>query len=190
MTNVSSRNRMPTETFLDDRQWCARSDLWNCRNVKAASVRAKRERPRRPLILSGHGVSLRVEGGSLAIRNGFTHYPQQQETYRFFKGEPAIPDRIIILDGTGYVSFDVLSWLAEQDVSLVRIDWRGNVVCVASRSGYAANPIRVQWQRETRNDENLRMEFSISKITQKIENSISTLEKSIRRNEAWGKAMG
>jgi CRISP-associated protein Cas1 len=65
-------------------------------------------------------------------------------------------------------SFDVLSWLAEQDVSLIR---------------------RVQWQRETRADEIPRMEFSISKITQKIENSISTLEKSIRRTEAWNKAM-
>jgi CRISPR-associated protein Cas1 len=60
---------------------------------------------------------------------------------------------------------------------------------VASRSGYAASPYRVQWQRETRADENQRMEFSISKITQKIENSISTLEKSIRRTEAWNKAV-
>src|ERR1700730_11993670 len=33
------------------------------------------------------------------------------------------------------------------------------------------------------------MEFSISKIAQKIENSISTLEKSVRRTEAWNKAM-
>jgi CRISP-associated protein Cas1 len=147
MTNLSSRARKTTDTLLDDLQWCARSDLWNCRNVKAASVRAKRERPRRPLILSGHGVSLRVEGGSLAIRNGFTHYPQQQETYRFFKGELSIPERIIILDGSGSVSFDVLSWLAEQDVSLVRIDWRGESrlrgvavgLCRQSLSGAAAS---------------------------------------------------
>lgn len=189
MTNVSSRHRKPTETLLDDRQWCARSQLWNGRTIKAASVRAKRERPRTPLILSGHGMSLRIDGGALTIRNGFTHYPQKQEIYRFFKGEPAIPDRIIILDGSGSISFDVLSWLAEQDVSLVRIDWRGEMVCVASRSGYAASPYRVQWQRDVRADETRRMEFSISKITQKIENSISTLEKSIRRTEAWNKAM-
>ena len=95
----------------------------------------------------------------------------------FFKGELAIPERIIIVDGSGSVSFDVLSWLAEQDVSLIRIDWRGEVVCVASRSGYAANPYRVEWQRGTRDDEIRRMEYSITKITQKIENSISTLEK-------------
>lgn len=60
---------------------------------------------------------------------------------------------------------------------------------MASRSGYGANPFRVQWQRETRADEFKRMEFSISKITSKIENSISTLEKAVRRNDAWNKAM-
>ena len=148
-----------------------------------------RERPRQPLILSGHGVTLRIENGALTIRNGFTHYPQKQEIYRFFKGELSIPERIILLDGSGSVSFDVLSWLAEQGVSLIRIDWRGEVVCVASRSGYSANPFRVQWQRETRADEIKRMEFSIAKIIPKIENSILTLEKSIRRSAAWKKAM-
>ena len=173
----------------DDHVWRDRSELWSRRALRNTAPRSKRERPRLPLILTGHGVSLRVEGGALTIRNGFTHYPEKQETYRYFKGELALPERIIMLDGSGSISFDVLSWLAEQDVSLVRIDWRGEVVCVASRSGYAANPYRVQWQREMRADENRRMEFSVSKITAKIENSISTLEKSVRRTEAWNKAV-
>jgi CRISPR-associated protein Cas1 len=173
----------------DDLSWATRSDLWRRRAAKNVQGRAKRERPRTPLVLGGHGVSLRIENGALAIRDGFTHYPQKQELYRFFKGELDIPTRIVLLDGSGSISFDVLSWLAEQDVSLIRIDWRGEVVCVAARSGYSANPFRVQWQRQTRADENKRMEFSIEKITQKIENSILTLEKSVRRNDAWNKAM-
>jgi CRISPR-associated protein Cas1 len=172
----------------DDFDWLRRTQMWQKRALGFTHGRAKRERPRTPLILSGHGVSLRIENGALTIRNGFTHYPQKQEIYRYFKGEPSIPERIIMLDGSGSISFDVLSWLAEQDVSLVRIDWRGEIVCVASRSGYATNPFRVQWQRETRGDEIKRMEFSISKITAKIENSILTLEKSIRRSLAWEKA--
>ncbi len=90
---------------------------------------------------------------------------------------------------SGSISFDVLSWLTEQGVDLININWRGEVICVASRSGYSANPFRVQWQRETRGDEIKRMEFSVSKITAKIENSITTLEKSVRRNEAWNKAV-
>jgi CRISPR-associated endonuclease Cas1 len=173
----------------DDHDWAKRCELWANRARKAGGRRAARERPRQPLVLSGHGVTLRIENGALTIRNGFTHYPQKQETYRFFKGELSIPERIVMLDGSGSISFDVLSWLAEQDVSLIRIDWRGEVICVASRSGYSANPYRVQWQRDTRADERKRMEFAIAKITQKIENSIATLEKSVRRNEAWNKAV-
>ncbi len=177
------------ELTEDDTAWARRCELWASRSQKIGGRRAMRERPRQPLILSGHGVTMRVENGALNIRNGYTHYPQSQEIYRFFKGELSIPERILILDGSGTISFDVLSWLSEQGVSLIRIDWRGEIVCVASHTGYSANPFRVQWQRETRADEFRRMEFAISKITQKIENSISTLEKSIRRNDAWNKAM-
>jgi CRISPR-associated protein Cas1 len=93
------------------------------------------------------------------------------------------------LDGSGSLSFDVLSWLHEQDVSLIQINWCGEVICIASKSGYAANVHRVQWQRETRDDHARRMEFSISLITKKIEASIITLEKTIRRSVAWEKAM-
>jgi CRISPR-associated endonuclease Cas1 len=173
----------------DDLGWAERSSFWANRATQARARGSKRERPRQPLVLTGHNASLRVEGGSLLIRNGFTHYPQKQETYRFFKGELMMPKRIIMLDGSGSISFDVLSWLAEQDVALIRLDWRGGVVCVMSRTGYAANPYRVLWQRETRADEKRRMEFSTALITRKIENSILTLEKSVRKTDAWNRAM-
>jgi hypothetical protein len=84
-------------------------------------------------VLAGRGrmyfVSTRVSGrpsccGALTIRNGFTHHPQKQETYRFFKGETALPERIIMLDGSGSISFDVLAWLSEQRVSLIQINWK------------------------------------------------------------------
>jgi hypothetical protein len=173
---------------LDD-AWHARSEIWERRYAKNSKPSSKRAPNLSPLILAGHGVSLRIDGGALTIRNGFTHYPQKQEIHRYFKGELGIPSRIIMLDGSGSISFDVLSWLAEQGVSLVRIDWRGEVVCVSSRSGYAANPFRVQWQRDTRADQIRQLEFSIAKITAKIENSILTLEKAISRSGAWEKAI-
>src|SRR6516164_4809345 len=59
-------------------------------------------------VLCGHGVSLRVDAGTLLIRNGFTHYPQKQEAYRFFKGGLDLPSRIVMMDGSGGMSFDVL----------------------------------------------------------------------------------
>jgi CRISP-associated protein Cas1 len=123
------------------------------------------------------------------FKNGLTHYPQEREAYLFFRRDADLPERIILMDGSGSVSFDVLSWLNEQQVSLIRIDWRGDIVCVAGASGYSANPFRVQWQLETRNNPGLRIEYCRSIITQKIEASISTLEKSIHRSEKWERAI-
>jgi len=141
------------------------------------------------LILAGHGVSLRVDAGTLLVRNGFTHYPQKQETYRFFKGDADLPPRIIMLDGSGNITFDVLTWLKEQYVPLVKIDWTGNAVTVVSGDSFAANRDRVAWQAETRSNRRKRMEFWNALIAKKIEGCVETLETSLRRSEVWDKAM-
>jgi CRISP-associated protein Cas1 len=85
--------------------------------------------------------------------------------------------------------FDVLSWLAEQNVSLIRINWKGDIVCIAGASGYSANPHRVRWQLETRENPAKRNEYCRSLITRKIEASILTLKKSIPRSDKWERAM-
>jgi CRISP-associated protein Cas1 len=121
--------------------------------------------------------------------NGFTHYPQQREITRYFRGDVALPERIILLDGSGSISFDVLSWLAEQKVSFIRIDWKGDIVCVVGASGYSANPFRVKWQLESRENLELRNDFCRSIITRKTEATIITLETSIPRADKWERAM-
>jgi CRISPR-associated protein Cas1 len=172
-----------------DEVWAARSEMWRNRLERTSSRRSKRARGPLALTLAGNGVSLRVEGDSLTIRNGFTRYPQKQETYRYFKGDSGLPERIILIDGNGNISFDALSWLAEQNVALVRINWKGEIVCVSGASGYSANPYRVQWQLETRNDPFRRMDFCRSIITRKIAASIVTLERSVIRSDKWERAM-
>jgi CRISPR-associated protein Cas1 len=173
----------------DDIAWATRSGMWQSRVEKASSRRTKRAKPQPALILAGHGVSLRVENGALTIRNGFTHYPQKREIIRYFPGDVALPERIILLDGSGSISFDVLSWLAEQKISFIRIDWKGDIVCVAGASGYSANPFRVRWQLETRENPGQRNEFCRSIIMRKIEATIITLEKVIPRSDKWEQAM-
>jgi CRISPR-associated protein Cas1 len=173
----------------DDTQWATRSNMWQARVEKASARRTKRAKPPPALILAGHGVSLRVENSALTIQNGFTHYPQQREITRYFRGDVALPERIILLDGSGSLSFEVLSWLAEQKITLIRIDWKGDIVCVAGATGYSANPFRVRWQSETRENPEQRNEFCCSIITRKIEASILTLEKSVPRSDKWERAM-
>ena len=173
----------------DDIAWATRSGMWQSRVAKASARRTKRAKAQPALILAGHGVSLRIQSGALMIQNGFTHYPQKREIIRYFPGDLSLPERIILLDGSGSISFDVLSWLAEQNVALIRIDWKGDIVCVAGASGYSANPHRVRWQLETRENPKQRNEYCCSIITRKIEASIITLEKSIPRSDKWERAM-
>ncbi|WP_336490666.1 CRISPR-associated endonuclease Cas1 [Methylobacterium nigriterrae] len=118
--------------------------------------------------MCGHGISLRVENGSLAIKNGFTHFPQEQETFRYFRGDLDRPARIVVLDGSGHLTFDVLDWLAEQDVPLLRVSWTGDVVTVAGGSGYSADREKVAWQQATRNDPERRIAFASELIQTKI----------------------
>jgi hypothetical protein len=94
----------------DDRAWATRAGMWQSRAAKALARRTKRAKAQPALILAGHGVSLRIENGALTIQNGFTHYPQKREIIRYFRGDIALPERIILLDGSGSISFDVLSW--------------------------------------------------------------------------------
>jgi CRISPR-associated endonuclease Cas1 len=157
-------------------EWAIRSEFWNSEIGNSKPKRRKRERNASPLILCGHGVSLRIENGALAIRDGFTHFPQKQSSYRFYRGDLDLPPRILLLDGSGTLSFDVLSWLAEQGVVLARIKWTGEIAVAGGGHGYAADPAKVEWQRSTRADNAKRLAFASDLIRRKVEASIVTLE--------------
>ena len=180
---------MESLSATDDLEWVDRSRHWTNRGTGPKDKRVRRHPRRDPLILAGHGVSLRVEAGTLLIRNGFTHYPQKQQTHRYFKGDADLPSRIMMLDGSGSITFDVLSWLNEQQVPLVKIDWTGNAVTVVSGDSFAADRERVAWQTEIRSDRRKRMEFCNALIARKIEGCMQTLEESLRRSHAWDRAM-
>lgn len=161
--------------------WQARGEHWMCHsaNIAAANKRKKRERNTVPLILCGHGVSLRIRHGALIIRDGFTHYPQRQETYCFFPRDLELPPRIILLDGSGSLSFDVLTWLSQQGVSLARVSWTGEVAAVANGNGYSGNPEKLRWQQATRTDHNRRFAFATGLIRSKLISSLQTLEEQV-----------
>jgi CRISP-associated protein Cas1 len=79
-------------------------------------------------------MSLRIDNGALVVRDGFTHYPQALQEWRFFPGASNLPSRIVVLDGSGSLTFDLMDWLAEQRIPLIRIDWRGDVVTVLNHA--------------------------------------------------------
>lgn len=163
--------------------WALRSAYWNGKlKAKAAQQnRALRDR-REPLILSGHGIKLRVDRGTLLVQNGFTHYPQQREEWRLFPGDWRLPSRIVILDGTGGLSIDAVAWLAEHDVPLVRIDWQGSVVHVTGGNGAIDQKLRDAQIAAIDNGRGLALSRRL--ISEKIENSMTTLGTAFPRSPA------
>lgn len=170
-------------------EWAIQSENWIAELAKLQKTRKLRERNTNPLILSGYGNSMRIEKGTLLIKEGFTHYPQKAIQHRFFAGDLELPKTIMLLDGSGSLSFDVLSWLSEQNVSLIRIQWNGDVAIVCNGNGYAADQSKVDWQRELRNNPEKRLSFAKDLITRKLQNSIVTLQKHLPQSDCNRKAI-
>jgi CRISPR-associated endonuclease Cas1 len=111
--------------------WLERAQYWESQAPESAGETDPFNAPRieqSPLILNGHGVNLRVHQGALVVRNGFTHYPQKNAEMRFFAGSRKLPPRIVVLDGDGSISFDVIAWLSRKQIPLVMLSWQGEVV--------------------------------------------------------------
>jgi CRISP-associated protein Cas1 len=116
---------------------------------------------------SGHGIRLRIDGGSLFIQNGFTHYPRKREEWRFFPGHPDLPTRIVVVDGDGGLTFDVLEWLSTQQIPLMQINWRGEAIVVGG-AAYVADFELVQAQRAAQASKRRTMAISRWLIAEKI----------------------
>ena len=139
--------------------------------------RKLRERETTPLILTGHGLSLRVDKGHLFVRDGNTHYPAERREWRFFNGALDIPPAIVVLDGSGEITIDAIDWLATQRVPLIRIRWNGQFASIITTGGQAAAAENVYWQKQTRDTPRERIAFSAGIIRQKAENSLITMDK-------------
>lgn len=167
--------------------WAERGEYWIKRLNPVSQYKARKRRIiHRPLVLSGHGIRLNIDRGTLLIKCGFTHYPQKREEYRFFPQDRQLPSRIVILDGDGSITFDALEWMSHQNVPLVQINWRGEVTTVGGAS-YAASPDIIQHQINLKNNSN-GFAFSKEIILHKIQNSYETI-KYISNNSEDGKSI-
>src|SRR6185503_8723732 len=130
--------------------WADRSAFWLQQNER--KPRRRREREVNPVIVTGHGLSLRVDKGCLLVRDGHTHYPSERREWRFFNGALEIPPAIIVVDGSGEITLDAIDWLATQRVPLIRLKWNGQFASIVTNGGQAASSDKVYWQERTRSD--------------------------------------
>ncbi|KAA5805337.1 CRISPR-associated endonuclease Cas1 [Alkalicaulis satelles] len=177
------------ESRADGDEWLERCQYWQAAHDAAMPTRKRRERQSAPLILTGHGLSIRVDRGALMIRDGLTHFPQERRAHRFFKGGLDIPPRIVIVDGSGEITLDALDWLETQDTPLIRLRWDGRIQSVTGKPQYASDPEKVARQRQTRANEAARTAFGANLIRQKIEGTLENLETCFPVSDLRGRAM-
>jgi CRISPR-associated endonuclease Cas1 len=159
---------------LDDSGWADRCNYWLKKTAPKSREFVARAAVRQPLILTGHGVRLSVDHGALLVQDGFTHHPQQRETWRFFPGDWRLPSRIVVVDVDGGLSFAALAWLSEHSIPLIQINWRGEVINVVSGNPEIVIPEKFKSQLKVRN-QNGGLDFALKLIRTKITNSIETL---------------
>ena len=163
-------------TSIDADEWQKRSNYWSRQSDRAEPRRPKRQRRKHPLILCGHGISMRIDRKTLLIRDGFTHYPQEQTEYRFFPGDLQMPERIIIVDGSGGLSLAVLEWLNEHGITLIRVNWNGRSLVALGGSGSFVDPEKFSWQLQTARDEKSKTVFAGKILERKLAASLATLK--------------
>ena len=168
----------------EDFDWASRSRFW----LEQSSLkvpRRRRERESNPLILNGHGLSIRVHRGTLVIRDGNTHYPAEQREWRFFNGSLDIPPVIVVIDGSGEITLDAIDWLAAQDVSLIRLRWNGQFMSLVTAGGQAATAENIRWQDETRQNPEKRWRFGHDLILRKVRSTLQSMEDYVPQSKVW-----
>src|SRR5579862_3755127 len=162
----------------DDLAWAERADYWEQAKIRSLFARrgwaGELENPRAPLVLVGHGISLKVHRGCLVVRNGLTRYPEQVGEVRFFPGDKGLPPRIINLDSDGFATFDALGWLSAQGVPLVQLGWDGEVLNVIGIPQGHYDPELRRAQHEAMSN-GIGLEVSTQLIRAKLEASRETL---------------
>jgi CRISPR-associated endonuclease Cas1 len=156
----------PQDADDDDVSWAARGTYWEG-TATSPKVTSPWRRDRTPLVLAGHGAQLRVDAGTLLVRNGLTHHPQVREEFRFFPGDPALPSRLVLVDTDGYITMGAIEWLALQDVPVLLLGWDGAARSFLPAGGSRGAPELLQAQvRALSDDTGLRLanELIIRKV--------------------------
>jgi CRISPR-associated protein Cas1 len=120
-----------------------------------------------PLLLSGFGISIEVDKARLIIR-------QKDNTIEFYPHR--IPYDSLIIDGHyGSISFEAMRWLSKHDVSIVLLNWNGNLLATTLPKETDNGLLRIK-QYEKHIDSNTRTQIAEQIVRQKVLLSVRLLE--------------
>ncbi len=79
------------------------------------------------LLLSGHGIDMRVDSAKLHIKDGRTSTTEEPQEYVFSPRRMDI-DNIVIYGRNGNLTFDAVRWLMKHNVQVSILNWDGKLL--------------------------------------------------------------
>jgi CRISPR-associated protein Cas1 len=123
-----------------------------------------------PLLISGFGTSINVDKRRLVITN-------KPEGTRLEFWPHQMPYDSVVIDGHyGTISFEALRWLLKNGVSLITLNWNGNLLSATLPKETANANLRVK-QYEKQLDDAFRRKVAQSILDEKIRKSLDLLLK-------------
>jgi len=120
-----------------------------------------------PLLLSGFGISIDVDKAHLTIK--------QNESVKEFEPH-RIPYDYIVIDGHyGSISFEAMRWLSKHDVSIVLLNWNGNLLSNTMPQETLNAQLKVKQYEKYLNPES-RLYIASQIVKQKVRSSLSLLK--------------
>lgn len=123
-----------------------------------------------PLLISGFGTSVNVDRRRLIITN------KLQGTRSEVWPHQAQFDSIIVDSYSGMISFEALRWLLKNGISLITLNWNGNLLSATLPRETASANLRVR-QYERYLDNSFRRKVAQSILDEKIRKSLDLLLK-------------
>lgn len=124
------------------------------------------------LILSGHGISMNVDGGKLHIQDGHDFNRPNPDNY-VFKPKFIDLDNIVVYGHSGNISLDAIRWLTKQNVPLTVLNWDGRLLTSIMPLEHKSSNIRMAQYHAYENGQ--RVDIAKKFIDAKIKNSIAVL---------------
>ncbi|MDA8336474.1 MAG: CRISPR-associated endonuclease Cas1 [Peptococcaceae bacterium] len=124
------------------------------------------------MVLSGHAMDIRINGGRLKIKDGFpAEEGSVKETY-LSRGTNDV-DHIVILGNSGAVTFDAIQWMMEQNVLVTMLDYTGDVITEFMPQGHISG---ITKRRQATADNAFNMKISAWLLGEKFRQQRFTLQ--------------
>jgi CRISPR-associated protein Cas1 len=137
------------------------------------------------LVLTGCGLDIRVDSGSLQIRDGFPHTGDIRETV-IYRGLNTI-EHIVILGQSGALTFEAIKWMIDQNIMVTFLDNDGSTITNLMPENHVYGQVK---RRQATASEELNRRIASWLLAEKVQEQARTLnwlQTRLGKNDEWNR---